>query len=52
MASRKRRIKSMNRSTLAFWFFKLVSIVQRIWFFHVHSRWSANPVNVVVRRQR
>ncbi len=42
------RTKALHRSWLAFRFFKLVSFVYAFWFFNVHSRWSASPVNLVV----
>lgn len=41
--------KSVNRSWLAFWFFKVASFVQGFWFFNGHSCWSANPVTSNIR---
>jgi hypothetical protein len=40
--------KAFHRSWLAFWFFGVNSFVHVFWFFHVHWRWSASPVNLVV----
>ena len=37
--------KSLHRSWLAFWFFDVVTFVCVFWFFSVHSRWPASPVN-------
>ncbi len=42
----------LHRSWLVFWFFSVVSFVYASWFFKVHSRWSASPVNLVVELSR
>ena len=44
--------QSLHRSWLAFWFFNVVSFVQRFRFFEVHSYCSASPVNLVVIRHQ
>ena len=41
--------KAFHRRRLAFWFFGVNFFVHVFWLFHVHWRWSASPVNFVLR---